>query len=121
MKTYYIKCGVNVSIDDWNEGQGENVNYWDLKATVGAETPIEAIKTFFDKNLYWSFDEKQAYIEPLELGENCLEYSNYVDENNLELSENSQAMQDFRAGTRKVFVADSLIKIFEIVPVAINI
>jgi len=121
MKNYYIKCAVYVSIDYWNEGRGEDVNYWELNAHIKAASPLDAIKQFYAKELYWSFDEKLAFTDLQEIGENSLGCSNYVDVENTELEENSQAMQDFKAGKRTVYVADSRVQVFKMLPVAINI
>ena len=116
MKNYYIKANVEVVIDDFNEGEGERVNNWDAKSIIKAENPMEAVKTFFEKILYFSFEEENADIEHELNGVNVLQYSNYVDEENSELAADSKEMAEFAQGKQTVFVANSYIEIFELIP-----
>lgn len=117
MKNYYIKAKIEVAIDDFNEGESEVVNHWDAESTINAKNPIEAVKAFFEKVLFFSFEEENAHIESELNGANVLQYFNYVDNENCELDADSKEMAEFAQGKRTVFVANSYIKIFELVPV----
>lgn len=116
MKNFYIRASVDVYIDDFNEGEGEHANHWDANSIIKGETPMEAIKTFFEKIIYFSFEEENAHIEAELNGVNVLQYSNYVDEDNNELEADGKEMAEFAQGKRTVFVANSYIEIFELVP-----
>lgn len=116
MRSYYIKASVEVSIDDFNEGEGEIVNNWDARSTINAENPMEAVKTFFEKDLFFSFEEENVYIDDELNGVNVLQYFNYVDAENYELAADSKKMAEFAEGKRTVFVANSHIEIFELLP-----
>jgi hypothetical protein len=119
MKNYYIKCAVHVSVDDFTDGQGECVNYWELNAHIKAYNPLDAVKQFYAKELYWSFEEKNAHIEQELNGVNVLLYSNYVDNDNIEIAADSKEMAEFAQGKRSLFVANSYIEIFELIPATI--
>jgi len=113
MKNYYIKANVEVAIDDFNEGEGELVKNWNSKSIIKSETPMQAVKTFFEKTLYFSFKEENADIER---ESNVLRYSNYIDDDNCELAADSKEMAEFAQGKRTIFVANSCIEIFELIP-----
>ena len=102
MKKYYIKAQVDVYIYDSKEGEGEQVNYWEANSYIEAESPMEAAKTFFEKILYLSFEKENAHIEAELNGLNVLQYSNYLAE--------------FAQGKHTVFVANSFVEIFELIP-----
>lgn len=116
MKKYYVKAGVEIYVDNFNEGEGEQVNYWDANSFIEAESPMEAVKTFFEKILFFSFEEENAHIDDELNGVNVLQYSNYVDAENCELAADSKEMAEFAEGKRTVFVANSHIEIFELLP-----
>ena len=116
VKKYYVKAGVAIYADNFNEGEGEQVNYWDANSFIEAESPMEAVKTFFEKILYFSFEEENAHINDELNGVNVLQYSNCVDAENCELAADSKEMAEFAEGKRTVFVANSHIEIFELLP-----
>jgi hypothetical protein len=120
MKNYYITATIFVAIDDFNEGEGEVVNNWDTKSIIKGETPMEAVKTFFEKVLYFSFEEENAHIEHELNGVNVLQYSNYVNDDNCELAADGKEMAEFAQGKRTIFVANSYIEIFELIPAIIT-
>lgn len=85
MKTFKIDSFHSVFIDDYKEGEGENVNNYTQTAEVKAETVNEAIELYFKRTLFYSFDFKNAYID--DENSKVLHYSNLVDEDNSEASE----------------------------------
>ena len=89
MKTYFIKTNHEVFIDKFNEGELDFVNSYSIEAKVKAENPREAIKKYFENELYYKFDFESAYIphEEEETEEkNTLHYSVLVDVDNSEAS-----------------------------------
>jgi hypothetical protein len=75
---YYIESFHSVFIDDYKQGEGKQVNSYNLSAFIEAQNVTEAIKMYFDKELYFSFDIKHLYN---------FTYSNLVDNENLEHNE----------------------------------
>jgi hypothetical protein len=55
MKRYYIESAHDVYKDAYNEGETENVNYYNQSRIIEAKSPIQAIKQYFDKELCYSF------------------------------------------------------------------
>ena len=115
MKTFLIKNSVEIFQDSYKDGRGEYVNYFSKKAEIKAETPLEALQQFFEKEMYFSFDEKQLDEEP-----HCLRYSNLVDESNIEVLEGSLKFEEFKKGLCDLYSAESSIKIYELTPIKIE-
>ena len=119
-KNYYIKTDINVYLDDFHEGEQQDcINYWQAKSFINANTPMEAIKQFFENTLYWSFEEEYAHIDALLNGVNCLQYSNYVDKDNAEVAIDSEDMIKFKRAEIQLFVANTYLEIYEVIPVKI--
>lgn len=85
MKRYYIETFHLVYKDNYQEGEGENVNNFELNSIIEAETPKEAIKKYFDEVLYYSYDEE--YLDTDNEEEGYFYYSTLVDKENAEASE----------------------------------
>ena len=116
MKQYYIKATIEVYTDNYQEGQGKCVNCWTDSSTINAEKPIDAVESFFEKVLYLSFQEENAHIDDESNGVNVLMYSNQVDEDNSEVLDGSSKAEAFKNGEKDLFVANSYIQVFELVP-----
>lgn len=52
MKNYLVKSSHTITKDDFNEGQTEEVNWYDLEYKVKAKTPEEAVLNYINQNLY---------------------------------------------------------------------
>ena len=120
MKRYYIVSHHDVYIDDYEKGELENVNYYNIKEFVVAETPREAIKKYFDEILCYSFSISSAIItheedddEPI----NRLEYSVLVDDENIEASELERLL--WKEGNKKLYSNNISLYIEELTPVKI--
>lgn len=119
MKTFKINNHVEVYKDSFENGEGDHVSGWQHSATVAAETPMAAIQNFFDKELYFSFNEENANVYVEDNGKNVLFYSTLVDQDNCEVSQTSGDYENFKNGKIDLFVAHSRITIFELVPAAL--
>jgi hypothetical protein len=122
MKTFFIESLHFVNIDDYNEGEQNQVNCYEQKATIKAENPREAIKQYFETQLYFSFDIEKAAIEHEEEGEeaenlNKLNYSNLVDEENSEANE--KEIEEWKQGKKVLYSNTTIISIFEVKPIKI--
>ena len=107
-KKYYIKSNHSVFIDDYKEGEGKQVNDYNLSAIISAETPKEAIIKYFDKNLYFSFDIK--YID--NDNEGAFYYSNLVDEDNIEANEYEKNL--WKEGKKTLYSTNTYLLIYEL-------
>jgi hypothetical protein len=77
---YYIESFHDIFIDDYKEGEGKQVNSYNLNAIIEAQNVTEAIKKYFDTVLYFSFEIEHTHID--EHGD--LHYSNLVNHENEE-------------------------------------
>jgi hypothetical protein len=116
MKKYLIESQIDVYKESFKDGEGNHVNYWVTDETIHAETPLKALKEFFENKLYFTFDEKMIH-QDLDIYEsNQLCYNNLVDESNSEVLEGSIEYANFTKGFIDLYTARSFITIFEIVP-----
>lgn len=121
MKTYFIESTHDVYIDNYNDGETTNVNFYDIKQNVKAENPREAIKKFFEEVLYYKFDFESAYIAHEEEGEeepkNKLHYAVLVDEESSEANEKD--IEKWKKNKKTLYSNNITIYIFEVQPVKI--
>ena len=122
MKTYFIESIHFVYVDNYNEGEQEQKNCYEQKAMIKAENPREAIKQYFETQLYFSFNIADAAIRHEEEGEeadniNKLDYSNLVDEENSEATENER--EQWKQGKKVLYSNNTVLSIFEVQPVKI--
>jgi len=115
MKQFYFNINATIYKDDYNEGQGNQVNFWQLKELIKAENLTLAIEKLFETVLYFSYKKEFAQIQDCDDSiNNVLEYSNLVDENNCEILESDKKYQDWKAGKIILYGCDLSIEIFEL-------
>ena len=120
MKNYIIKIDFSVYKDSYEDGETDYVNGWSNEFEIYAENPREAISKAFKEKLYYTFDIEHAYITHEEDGEgnvNILHYSNLVDVENSEATEDEKIK--WRAGKLELYSANSIVEIFELTEVKI--
>ena len=122
MKTYFIESLHFVYVDNYNEGEQEQKNCYNQKAMIKAENPREAIKQYFETQLFFSFNIEYAAIRHEEEGEeseniNKLDYSNLVDEENSEATENER--EQWKQGKKVLYSNNTVLSIFEVHPIKI--
>lgn len=120
MKTYKIKTTHEVFIDKFNEGELDYVNGYTQEAKVEAENPREAIKKYFQNELYYKFDFESAYIshEEEETEEkNILQYTVLVDADNNQASE--YKVESWKEDKLTLYLNNIFLTIFELVEVTI--
>lgn len=117
MKTFKIISNHDVFIDSYEEGETEQVNSYTLSAEVEAENIKSAIKQYFDKNLYYSFDFKNAEVD--EENKTTLYYSNLVDVENVEASESE--VEQWKQNELTLYSNQITIEVFEVVQQQITI
>jgi hypothetical protein len=82
MATFIIKSYHSVSIDNYNEGELETVNNYNLSTEIDAENYKQAIEKYFAETLYYELD-----FDAVDVVENMLIYDVLVDAENSEASE----------------------------------
>lgn len=115
MRNFQIVSNHTIYVDSFNEGEQEQVNYYELSANIKAETPQKAIEQYFGKNLYYHFNIKDSSIDDEK--ENVLYYSTLVDGDNSEAFEN--CIELWKEGQKKLFSNQIRIEIQELKPVKI--
>lgn len=113
MRNFQIVSDHTIYIDSFNEGEQEQVNYYELNANITAENPQKAIEQYFGRNLYYHFNIKSASKDDEK--ENVLYYSVLVDEDNTEAFEND--IELWKEGQKKLFSNQIRIEILELIPV----
>ena len=109
MKNYKITSIHDIYEDSYNEGELNFVNGYDLSKEVKANNLKEAVKTYFENFLYYSFDIKYADIL-----ENRLNYSVLVDEENFQIGENEEIYKQWKEDKVKLYSNNISIKVQEI-------
>lgn len=115
MKTYQVSTSHTIFKDDFNDGEGEQVNSFELSANIKAETPEKAIEEYFGKTLYYHLDMTKTQKD--EEKENVLYYSLLVDEDNTEAFEGD--IELWKEGQKKLFSNNIRLEIEELVSVKI--
>ena len=121
MKTYFIQTSHDISIDTYNEGQGDNVNFYTMEEKIKSENPREAIEKYFKNNLGYIFNIENSYIVHKEEGDeegiNKMYYDVLVDVENMEASKKSIDL--WKEGKEKLYNDSVCLVIFELKEVKI--
>lgn len=98
MRNFNIKSYHTIFVDDYKEGEGEQVNYYTLDAVIGAETAKQAVTEYFAEHLNYQFD-----IDKSELSEcgKYIQWSVLVDADNAEAIQNEIDL--WKNGTIKLY------------------
>ena len=114
MKRYYIESNHDVYKDSYNEGETENINYYNLKSIVQAKNPKEAIKQYFDKELCYSFNIDNSDTDD----DGVLYYSVLVDVDNCEAT--TKDIEQWKQDKKVLYSNNITLSIFELVGVKIG-
>lgn len=113
MKTFKIITTHDVYIDDFKEGEGEHVNCYDIESTVKAETVKEAIQKHYEEHLGFSF--KFEYCGYDEEDKNKIEYSNLVDDENIEANKVEKKL--WEKGKKTLYANNTTCRAYELVSI----
>jgi hypothetical protein len=86
-KEFYIKALVDVYKDNYTDGELDWVNYYKIDTFISATTLNEAIKEFFNNNLYFKVDLE--YLD-YDVENNCFYYSVLCDNDNIDSHKTAQ-------------------------------
>jgi hypothetical protein len=110
MKTFVVKSFHDVYLDNYENGEGEQVHSYSLKSEINANDKKEAIQKYFDEFLFLSFDYSLCHEE-----ENEIQYSNLVNIENEEATEEQKEL--WRNDKAILYTNISLVKVFELTQV----
>ena len=82
--SYKVTSTHDVYIDSFEDGEEEQVNYYELSSEIKAKDWKDAIKKYFSDYLYFEICLERGYIDE---ETNTFQYSNLVDADNIEASE----------------------------------
>lgn len=100
MKTFKITSLHSIYVDDYEQGEGENVNNYNLSSEIKAENLKDALKKYVNNILCYSFNLKHASIEE---DQKCVYYSTLVDNDNLEIKSFDIEYQKWKEGSKKLY------------------
>lgn len=115
MKKYYITSLTTVYQDHFEEGEGDYVNEFQNNSVIHGENALDAVKTYFDKILFFSFDESCADIE-----DSQVRYSTVVDYENCEVLQNDKIFEKFKKNEVILYAAYTSLTVFELVEAKIK-
>ena len=111
MKTFFIECEHNIYLDNYNEGETENVNNYDTKGMYKTENNIQAI----EKHLYsLGYDFNEDHIQADEEEENKIWYSVLTNEQGDEATKSE--VLEFITNNKNLYANNMTIYVYELKP-----
>ena len=120
MRRFYISSNHDVCVDDYEQGELEDANWYRLDSIVSANNPKEAIQKYFNDVLCYDFDIEHAHIpheEDESESKNVLHYSVLTDEQNYKATESQ--IEYWKKGNMKLYSNNIYIIINELIEVTI--
>lgn len=114
MTRYLISSYHEIYRDDYNEGESDRVNEYDLDQIVTADTPMEALETYYRDTLNRKFPNPE-YLMLDDEKANVIYDSSLEDEDGFQPSESEIA--EWKEGKRMLYANNATIHVNEIVPV----
>ena len=110
MKRFFISSTHEVFVDDYNEGELNNVNDYNLNSFINAEDPRQAIEKYFDTVLGYDFSFELSDFE-----DGYLNYSVLVDEDDLQATETEKVF--WRNGKKTLYCNNIRLKVGELIKI----
>lgn len=114
MIEYLIKSYHEIYVDDYNEGELDMVNVYIHSAKVFSNSPIDAIKDYFNTQLHYSFDESLVCTDA-EDSLNVVWYNIMVNQFNDEAEESE--IELWKKGELTLYNNSIRIEIYKVTPV----
>jgi hypothetical protein len=114
MAQFRIKSYHDVYEDHFEEGEGKHFNYWDTSRIIDADTPIEALRTYYEKEIYKIFNHENIIIDDMDIFDSFM-----VDEDCMLASDYDMEM--FKKGERKLFVENIRFKVWQLTPIEVRL
>lgn len=113
MKKFQINSIHTVYVDDFKTGEGDFVNGYTMEATIKAETPMDALKSYFKNELYYNFKDGDLTVDG-----DYIDYSILVDTDNAEAT--PQEIESWKEGKITLYANNISIEIFELTKVTLE-
>lgn len=110
MKRFFISSTHEIFVDDYNEGELNNVNNYDLNSFINAENPKQAIKQYFDTVLGYDFTFENSNFE-----DGYLNYSVLVDADNLQATEKEKEL--WKRGKKTLYCDNISLEVSELIKI----
>ena len=111
--TYRISYNVDVYEDSFKNGELENVNYYDGEFITKANNPKDAIKDFFENELFFDIDFK--YMETIQDENlNGFNYSVLCNNDNEEVKTNDSIYIEWKKDNVMLYTNNVNFNIYEI-------
>lgn len=117
MKKYQIQSIHTVFIDNYENGEGNQVNLYSLNKIIKAETPKEAIIEYIKDFLY--YDISPEHLEKDEEKPNVIHTGALVDEDNSQATE--RQIEDWKKGLINLYSNNIYIVIEELKEIEIEL
>lgn len=112
MKKFKVTTIHSVYIDNFEQGEGKQVNFYTLDSEQKAETIRQAIEQHFNNTVYLPFEYESAEISEDKIS---MYWSNLVDEDNAEPS--TYDVEKWKKGEKELYSNNIEIMIEEITPI----
>lgn len=118
MKDYQIESRYSVTsqhdvfVDDYEKGEGNHVNGYNIAREYVAHNPMNAIKKHFKDVLGYEFDPEKATVDNYGLFWDVL-----VDADNIEVSPESKEYKEWKEGGKVLYANSIMVTVNEIVKV----
>lgn len=99
-KQFYVKALIDVTEDNYENGELGNVNYYDVDGIIPANTSKSAIKQFFNNKL--CFDINFDYLEYNE-EDKSFNYTVLCDVDNWEIKKESNIFMEWKKGNINLY------------------
>jgi hypothetical protein len=113
MRTYKISSSHDVCFDSWENGEGEQVNYYTLNAEIKAENPVKALEEYFKNTLFYNFNYESGFVD--EDQKSLFQWDVLVDVNNEEVEANDALYGEWKNG-RTLYNNHICVTIQELIP-----
>jgi hypothetical protein len=113
MKTYFVRSTHIISEDDFEQGEGAQVNWYKESRTIEANDPGDAIHKYFSNVLYYKFDMAFSVVDG-----DTLFYDVMVDDDNAEASD--AELLKWKSNQMKLYVNRIEVQVTENIPLDLS-
>ena len=111
MKNFKVTTNHDIYEDSYENGEEENVNNYIVTSEQKAENAIEAIKKHYENELCYSDFKKE--FAGFEDGDDSLHYSNIVDEDNYEAT--NEQIDKWKKNKIKLYANNMVFTVYELI------
>lgn len=110
MKVFFITSIHSIFVDEYNEGEQENVNNYTLESTVEAVDYKEAVNKYLQENIGFNLDFNNCEVENDTIYTSCL-----VDSENMQPTQTE--LKEWESGNLRLYSNNITLLVSELVSV----